>query len=474
MYVLCAEEQPEPACVADPTAAPAQDACGIFVSASLGDDAAVGTRALPVRTLQHAISLAQAGPQRVYACAETFVEAIEIPPGVEIWGGLDCTSGWGHLGAGKTTIAPGPGEVPLRFLSGDGRSIAADLRAEAADALQPSGSSIAAMAMQDAVVEILRSELVAGDGAAGERGLDGGEQPSEGGASGLSGSTACDVPVTPGAPAVVTSCDDGLTIGGQGGEGSAGQGGEGQDGQPVPNPSGPGEGGQGEASSGGSPCSPGDPGTDGDSGQHGLGAIEPGRIVPSGWQGRNGKDGGNGRRGQGGGGGGGSRGGALCGPSVLLGGASGGSGGAGGCGGKGGTGGGYGGASIGLVSLNANVTLRATTILTATGGDGGAGGFFQLGGASGLGGPGGALNGWANPGCEGGRGGKGGDGGYGGGGLGGPSIGIAMMAGGALALDSVIIETGTPGKGGDGAVPGSSGAGGLQGNMIEFPLDTAL
>jgi hypothetical protein len=42
-----------------------------------------------------------------------------------------------------------------------------------------------------------------------------------------------------------------------------------------------------------------------------------------------------------------------------------------------------------------------------------------------------------------------------------------------LSLDGVAIQTGAPGKGGDGAVPGSTGAGGIQGNVVEFPLEAA-
>jgi hypothetical protein len=258
MYVLCPE--PEPACVGDPAEAQPEDACGVFVSSSAGDDAAPGTRALPVRMIKHAIALAQAGPRRVYACAETFAEPVEVPPGIEIWGGLNCSSGWTYLGGGdKTIIAPGSGTVPLIFLPGGRKAIAADLRVEALNALQPSGSSIAAMAMQGAVVEILRSELVAGDGAAGRRGRDGGDQPAEEGASGLAGGEACQVGVTPGAPAVVTTCDDGFSLGGQGGDGNSSYGGAGQDGEPVPNPPGSGQGGRGRSSAAAACALPGHP-----------------------------------------------------------------------------------------------------------------------------------------------------------------------------------------------------------------------
>ena len=69
----------EPVCVADPASEQAEDDCGIFVSSSMGDDANPGTSELPVQTFQRAISLAQSGPLRVYACAEVFREAVRIP-----------------------------------------------------------------------------------------------------------------------------------------------------------------------------------------------------------------------------------------------------------------------------------------------------------------------------------------------------------------------------------------------------------
>jgi len=52
----CTDEVPEvPTCVADPASGRAEDDCGVFVSASLGDDASPGTREQPVRTLALAV-----------------------------------------------------------------------------------------------------------------------------------------------------------------------------------------------------------------------------------------------------------------------------------------------------------------------------------------------------------------------------------------------------------------------------------
>jgi hypothetical protein len=69
---------------------PIGDDCGYFVSASFGDDANGGTKAGPVRTLQRAIDLALANTHAIYACAEHFDEAVVLPPGIKLFGGLDC------------------------------------------------------------------------------------------------------------------------------------------------------------------------------------------------------------------------------------------------------------------------------------------------------------------------------------------------------------------------------------------------
>lgn len=469
------EEDPADTCVADPAAGRPEDRCGVFVSSSLGSDDNPGTRALPVRSMEKAIGIAQAGPLRVYACAEAFVEPVVLPSGVELWGGLDCANDWVYLGGNeKTVLAPGADLLPLRVDAGEGSSIVADVHAEAADATQPGGSSVAVMVMPSGAVEVLRSDLTAGRGAPGEKGEDGGSGPALAGTPGSSGGSACSATVVPGGAEVETTCGDLRSTGAQGGQGAVSYGSDGLTGQPepVPNPQGFGLGGAGQTASGPS-CMPGEMGAPGTFGEHGRGAAGPGRISLAGWLGQDGEDGGDGLPGQGGGGGGGRRGGAvLCGANLVRGGSGGGAGGGGGCGGKGATGGGYGGASIGLLSLSGDVALRATSIVTGDGGDGGTGGLAQAGGAGGPGGEGGNGFNWAPAGCYGGAGGHGGNGGHGGGGLGGPSIGIAHLFGSPVTQEGVTIEIGKPGQGGLGgnpAVPDSTGAEGSAGVVVPFP-----
>src|SRR4051812_31354960 len=95
VVALCGCSSEAPACgSADPGLGAPEDACGIFVSASRGDNANSGTRREPVRTLKRALALASAGSsgreKNVYACAETFTEAVLVTSGVSVWGGLDC------------------------------------------------------------------------------------------------------------------------------------------------------------------------------------------------------------------------------------------------------------------------------------------------------------------------------------------------------------------------------------------------
>ncbi|HSN98811.1 MAG TPA: hypothetical protein VLS89_11020 [Candidatus Nanopelagicales bacterium] len=476
-----------PQCVqVDPSIAGPDGACGVFVSSALGSDEHPGTPEQPVRTLAKAFTLALESEGRVYACAEVFEEAAEVPAGVGLWGGLDCADGWAYTGVTeKTRIAPGvAGVIALRFLAGEGSSSVADVRAEAVSGAAPGESSIAALVEPGVEVVIERSELYAGDGAAGAEGERGGgadaPERAADGVDGIDGGNACGASVIPGAAAVVSVCDGVETIGGKGGNGRVTYGEDGEDGQPIPpqNPQQLGLGGYGENGIY-DQCNSGQVGHAGRDGDHGLGALGPGRITIAGWEGVKGQDGADGLIGQGGGGGGGSRGPLYseCGAGQLKGGASGGSGGSGGCGGKGAKGGGSGGASIGLVCLSGEVTIRDTSITTNIGGEGGRGGLWQgggyggYGGARGLGPPGGGADG----GCSAGAGGKGGNGGLGGGGLGGPTLGIAHVTGIATVTERVVFSLGRAGRGGAGGspfvtLPGTAGEDGLQANVHEFTM----
>lgn len=434
---------------------PVKDECGIFVSVK-GDDMNVGTsKATPVRTFKQAITLAKDAKKPIYACAEIFPESVDIPEGITIYGGLNCAASWTYIGdTKKTVIAPEQDKVAVRFLiEGGGAIHLEDVAAQAPDATIPGGSSIAAIA--DAVaLELVRCELIAGAGAAGEDGTSptGSVGPTDSMdplIRGNNGNVACmgGMQGNLGGDAKVNdSCN--TSKGGQGGTGLEAAGNNGADGEVAPNPN-PNNYGVGGAGATASNCLDGNAGVKGDDGVPGSGAktMEIGSVDISGYAGRDGYSGASGKPGQGGGGGGAAKGKTNCY------GASGGGGGAGGCGGGGGTGGKAGGSSIGLISLGATLTFSDVKLTTGAGGAGGAGGLGQAGAIGGAGGNGGAGASGAMPtlaGCKGGNGGVGGVGGRGGGGRGGHSIGIAWMGVAPPELVDGAFTSGTAGKGGAG------------------------
>ncbi|WP_437962298.1 hypothetical protein WME76_44375 (plasmid) [Sorangium sp. So ce119] len=479
---------PASPCDGDPATSPAKDGCGVFVTRH-GDDASDGTREAPVRTLRRAVEKAAepGGTRRVYACAEDFEEAVVLPSGVAIWGGRDCgAAAWTWGGAESFTgIAPEPGRVPLTVEARQTSmtSVVFGVRLAAADAVRPSGSAIGMIVQEGAAVEVVSSEILAGngaDGADGESAPQGWRAPD--GAHGHPGAGGCLADWTEGAPPAVTVCEDGTrSIGGAGGDGDVTSGGEGEPGAPAagvaPGPESmeDGEGGTGGAMT----CTPGDDGHPGEPGANGVGGgtgledrLKYGTISARGWYGFSGQDGRNGGIGQGGGGGGGVGPNGKCRPVDPQGGPSGGSGSGGGCGGRGGLGGGYGGGSFGIIALHAHVIVDKTNIIVGDAGRGGNGGRGQQGGFGGPRGPAGYIAPAAYFACDGGRGGAGGNGGHGGGGLGGVSIAVALVNSSVHLTESANWAWGAPGAGGVGGDPSDKRAIGEDGQtavLWEFP-----
>ncbi|WP_437896214.1 PGRS family protein [Sorangium sp. So ce124] len=450
------------------------DECGVFVAAA-GDDSAAGTKGAPVKTIQHAVALAQQDgtARRVYACAETFEGQVELPGGVALFGGLDCASGWGWIGDNeKTTLSAPEGEIPLVMRGGDGAVRVEDVQVTAR-AIDPSNtaarglSSIAALA-EGVAVEMARCTIEAGNAADGTDG-EAYTEAAPAGEQGNPGKEACSGEMIFGGGVKQNACgtpddpsDD--SSGGTGGIGQLTEGGAGSPGGPS---GASGLGGMGERAL---ECTTGTAGDEGAAGDPGASATGLGALSSSGYAGVPGYAGAAGTTAQGGGGGGGAKGGTAanqCAPD-SAGGASGGSGGPGGCGGKGGLPGGPGGASIALVSLDAALTFDDVSLKTGRGGRGGNGGPGQEGGSGGLGGLGGTLPTGVEDlkaGCSGGPGGKGGNGGNGGGGLGGHSLGIAFR-GTPPPASGLTITTGEPGPGGNG--DGDSAATGIKADTQEF------
>lgn len=449
----CRDEPPSEAFCLERLAADVwEDGCGVFVGGlwGSGDDANPGTtKDKPVRTLQRGIEIARTWRGRVFACADGFFGPVTLPSGVDIIGGFGCVS-WERQ----------PDTLTILQKSGDSKAImtvvpASDEDTGAADGVSTiidlrmwATSPYGMLVQSNTAVELIRSEVHSAGGGAGQDGerLPGRNRAADG-PHGMYGGDACSGATVPGGAAVVNPCEGGMpSVGGKGGDGLPDGAGDGDDGQPTAtsDPSG-GRGGDGDVP--GSHCKDGFNGSNGEPGTVGPAGQGIGRLTETGWVGGWAGDGSWGKPGQGGGGGGGRRGGlAACGVA-SKGGAGGGSGGAGGCGGRGGRGGENGRPTIGILALNAKLTVRDSLIKTLAGGPGGDGGPPQQGGEGGRGAPGGA-NGDGTWSCEGGNGGRGGPGGYGGPGRGGDSIGIAHLDTTELTLERVTFEIGPAGEGG--------------------------
>lgn len=429
-------------CVPTLTQGPKDDTCGVFVDPLAGSDGSDGTMAAPMKTLTAAIAEWTPG-KAIYVCDGALTDAsnVAVLPGVIAYGGLDCANAYRVKAANaRTTLAPGPGVIPLTLTAG-ASPIAMQRFAVTAAAGVAAGASAIGVIIDDVPATLEDFEITAGDGVAGASSVTptdfiGPSDPNDATIKGNAGANANTTTPTiknPGGPAKVNPlCVSNGGSGGDGGEvvGTAQNGYMAGNGAATPAPTmgvGNGMGGAGDMGGG---CLAGNIGRNGDpvlDGPGAAGAASIGTIAADGYHGVGGSPGANGNPGQGGGGGGGARG--KTGPDTR--GASGGSGGAGGCGGKGAGGGGAGGASIALVLLGATApTLANVTLTTGKGGDGGAGAAGQSGAIGGDGGPRGLGTGApaTTPACIGGAGGSGGNGGAGGGGRGGHSLGIAHVS----------------------------------------------
>ena len=460
-----------PVCPEDPAEGPIEEACGVWVSATLGADTNAGTQAAPVKTLTRAVELAAAGAGRIYACAETYDETLILPADISLHGGFDCAKGWAYVaqklepGDHHAVIIAGPDQFPVMVVKGatEKLGLSTNLYVQAADSAIPSGSSIAVFVRDDVQLTMTRSTFVSGDAMPGPDGLSGdmmGDMmPAPGGAPGNKGADACSAAVSKGGVSPENACTDDVSRGGAGGDGGEMVAADGSPGAPMSAPP-SGAGGLGEQNA--PSCTSGQPGASGASGAFGKGGGEPGgpygRLTFNGYEGYPGADGKPGAPGQGGGGGGGTFGkAAVCG-ATSPGGAAGGSGGAGGCGGRGGQGGRPGGISAPVASRSRlQVFFPGVTTLSGNGGKGGDGGAPQSGGNGGSPGQGGTGAGSIKPGCGGGAGGKGGRGGWGGGGSGGGAT--CFLTVGSFGVGGFDCMTGKAAPGGQGEPNVSEGYG---------------
>ena len=132
----------------------------------MGDDGHPGTKDEPFATLGAAID---SGATVIYACTDGFSEAVTLPAGTSLYGGLDCTNGWTYVGAETRSPLTAPADaIPLTLAPGSGTSHVEDMAVTAVSASVEGGSSIALFA-NGATAQLARSAFTAGDGAEGER-----------------------------------------------------------------------------------------------------------------------------------------------------------------------------------------------------------------------------------------------------------------------------------------------------------------
>lgn len=441
-------------CPDDPADGPVPPECGIWVSASKGDDVNEGTQAAPVATLAQAVALAEKGPRRVYACTETWTETtLTVPASVSLYGGFDCEAGWAYVGGeNRRAILASASPIALKYIEAgtEVKPFVMDFDIESSDAVEPSGSSIAVFLLATYRVEFHRCEIVAGNGADGLDGEagDASGEPAVAGAQGSAGASACSAPISKGGTAPENACELATSKGGAGGDGGPMTATNGGDGVPAGDPE-AGKGGLGQQLA--PACTGGGQGAAGAPGMPGVGGdTYDSHLTAEGFFGAPGADGTPGAPGQGGGGGGATLGSAAVCGAANPGGAGGGAGGTGGCGGKPGRGGRGGGGTFSLVASKIGPILRDTRVFTGLGGNGGNGGSPQGGATGGPGGQGGAGANSIKAGCNGGNGGPGGIGGWGGGGSGGTSLCLARPEGSEGMIGILDCYLGSGGDGGSG------------------------
>lgn len=454
----------DPACVPSEAEGAVAETCGVFVRASGSDESGDGSQASPFASIGHAIE--NAGGKSVYVCAEGFTEAVRLPNGTSLFGGLACDAGWVRDPVERTRLTSPKDTVPLFLENGTKATRIEDFRISAPNAEIAGGSSIAVIA-NVATTSFTSCEIIANEGKLGAvpetaPTPDAEDLHGENGAAGVvlngDGAACVDNGVgLPGGMGGAKVCDGDDVSGGKGGDGRTAFGDPGEDGLPLMKPDG--QGGAGETSS--TSCQAGTVGARGLDGQSGQQTTGSGSISELGYVGVDGASGAIGGHGQGGGGGGGGQ---EC--NGGWSGRSGGGGGSGGCGGRPGGGGGFGGSSIAVLMIDSVITFTDSTLISRAGGAGGSG---ASGGAGGDGGMYGSKAPGLGP-CNGGDGGDGGLGGAGSGGHGGHSLGVAHR-GEPPILEGSTITTGTPGDGGEGGAspPGAAtGEAGAAEKMLAF------
>lgn len=467
----------------------------VFVSPAGAATQPCGTRAEPCNLIVGALVAGALGRSQLYLSSgdhQGRLRFTDAAPIRGLFGGFsaDFRTRDIETGPGRSTRIHGAGvsgdDALALDLSGNANWIATDLAfiAPGTTARTVDGEGLGSVAIrlsQGAVLDLRRSDAIAGDAADGAAGQAGDPYVPVFATTLMLGSTGGN-----GAQPPVDCNDTSRGLGGGGGVNTcpaggrptgAGRGGDGgtmdtscdifnldlsatpgKDGNPAELTIAT----SGTGGDGGDPCSPGGDGRSGST-VHGTGGVASTIASLAGLRLRAG-NGGNGQLGQNGTGGGGGGGSGGCDIGMDAYGPGGGGGGAGGCAaptsGQGGKGGG---SSIGILVHSAAITLADVHVSTGNGGDGGAGGAGGQGQDGGTGAPGGLNPGSGIPG-RGGDGGTGGHSGSGAGGNGGHSIGLFRYLG--VVIGTPTTFPGLPGAGGSGGTTppgGNPGAAGKPG-----------
>ena len=432
-----------------------EDGANAYFVAPTGDDAAAGTRAAPFRTVQRAMDASDAAGNGgdVYVAAGTYDESLTLRSRVSVYGGFDAATWRRDLATSRPVIAGA--RIAVRGTEANALSLDG-LRIEAADATEPSQSSIGLFLRNSDDVIVRRMTIVAGNGVGGVNGSAGANRDKANNGSGGNDASACP-PSNVGGPGGTTGYNRNGGGGGTGGlaGGFAGSKGEGSSG---------GSGGSAGGAFGGNGSGGSASSVSGADGSAGTAGNAFGELTDSDITFVTADAGGGGANGWGGGGGGGGGGGFGCG-------GGGGGGGAGGQGGGGGGGGLTGGHSIGIaLSGETSATITESEITLGAGGNGGNGGAGGTGGAGGSGGGGGDNNASGGAGGDGGSGTAGGHGGGGGGARGGWAVAVLEDVNATSERTSITVTPGTPGTGGAGGPRsgGNAGVPGAAGQAVDY------
>ncbi len=209
-----------PSCVPSNNSTPVGNDCGVFVSASKGEDTNEGTKEKPFATITMALSAAGNGP--VYLCGETLLESVDLSANAVLYGGLDCAADWKY-DASKPSVLNASGDmIPLRVSSKTSAELY-DVVVRADDAQVAGGSSIGVIAEGESEVKLTRCRVEAGNGKNGKD-SDPFLETAADGNPGLDGGMACSAGqvVTP--EPIATRCGEVDSAGGGGGVGQSGSG----------------------------------------------------------------------------------------------------------------------------------------------------------------------------------------------------------------------------------------------------------